>query len=76
MEKQIENALLSKYNYLNIYVSFIDFRKYKIKIILETSVKENIKEIDYIWDVTLKQNVNINTICNIIDNFILSVYRK
>lgn len=76
MELEIEEKLLEKYKHLQINVNYVDLRKYQINVKIKTDTLEYGKEIIYIWDAHYTQDVNINTICNIIDNFILKVYRK
>lgn len=41
-----------------------------------TATEEYKKEIIHIWDAHYTKDVNINTICNMIDNYILKLYRK
>lgn len=76
MELEIEEKLLEKYKHLKINVNYLDLRKYQINVKIKKDTLEYSKEIIYIWDAHYTKDVNINTICNIIDNFILKVYRK
>ena len=72
MELEIEEKLQEKYN-LQIEVKYVDFRKYQINVKMNT---ENKIEIIYVWDAHYTTDVNIDSICKIIDNFILKVFRK
>lgn len=76
MELEIEDKLQEKYKYIEINVNYVDLRKYQINVKIKIDSLEYNKEIIYIWDAHYTQDVNINTICNIIDYFILEVYRK
>ena len=76
MEHEIEDKLEEKYKHLKINVNYVDLRKYEINVKIEIDILEYSEEIIYIWDAHYTKEVNINTICNIIDNFILKVYRK
>lgn len=76
MELEIEEKLLDKYKHLQINVNYVDLRKYQINVKIRIENQEYKKEIIHIWDAHYTRDVNIGTICNIIDNFILKVYRK
>ena len=76
MELEIEDKLQEKYNHIEINVNYVDLRKYKINVKIKIENQEYKKEIIHIWDVHYTKDVNIGTICNQIDNFILDSYRK
>ena len=76
MEEIIEGRLKEKYKHLVINVNLVEWRKYKINIKLKIDSFEYGKEIIYIWNAHYTEYVNIDMIINIIDNFILNVYRK
>ena len=76
MELEIEDKLQEKYEHIKIEVNYVDLRTYQINVKIKVENQEYKKEIIYIWDAHYTKDVNINTICNIIDNFILKVYRK
>lgn len=72
MELEIEE----KYNHIEINVNYVDLRKYQINVKIKIENQEYKKEIIHIWDAHYTKDVNIGTICNQIDNFILGLYRK
>lgn len=76
MELEIEDKLEEKYKHLKINVNYIDLRTYQINVKIKVENQEYKKEIIYIWDAHYTRDVNIGTICNQIDNFILGLYRK
>ena len=76
MEVEIEEKLQEIYKHIQIEVEYIDLRKYKINVKIKIENQEYKKEIIHIWDAHYTKDVNIGTICNQIDNFILSLYRK
>ena len=76
MEVVIEEKLQEIYKHIQIEVEYIDLRKYKINVKIKIENQEYKKEIIHIWDAHYTKDVNIGTICNQIDNFILSLYRK
>lgn len=76
MELKIEDKLQEIYKHIEIEVEYLDLRKYKINVKIKIGNLEYKKEIIHIWDAHYTTDVNINTICDIIDNFILKVYRK
>lgn len=76
MELKIEEKLQELYKHIQIEVEYIDLRKYKINVKIKINNLEYGKEIIHIWDAYYTFDVNINTICNQIDNFILGLYRK
>lgn len=73
MELELEELLQEKYNHLKIEVQYVDLKKYKINV---TMNKDNKIEIIYVWESHYTTDVNINSICKIIDDFIIKVYRK
>lgn len=76
MELEIKDKLQEKYNHIQINVNYLDLRKYKINVKIKINNLEYGKEIIHIWDAYYTFDVNIGTICNQIDNFILGLYRK
>lgn len=76
MELEIEDKLQEKYEHIKIEVNYLDLRTYQINVKIKVENQEYKKEIIYIWDAHYTRDVNIGTICNQIDNFILKVYRK
>ena len=76
MELEIEDKLQEKYNLIEINVNYLDLRKYQINVKIKIENQEYEKEIIHLWDAHYTKDVNIGTICNQIDNFILSLYRK
>lgn len=75
MELEIEDKLQEKYNHIEINVNYLDLRKYQINVKIKIENQEIKKEIIHIWDAHYTREVNIDTICNKIDNFILGLYR-
>lgn len=71
MESEIEEKLQAIYK-LSIDVKYIDLRKYQINVIMNS----NKLEAQYLWDSHYTEDVNIRRICDIIDRFILKVYKK
>lgn len=77
MELEIEDKLQEYYQNCIIEVEFIDFRKYKIKVKIETKTKYLEKTIEYLWDSKLTFKVNIDTIIDIINKkIIIPFYMK
>ena len=76
MELKIEDKLQEIYNHIEIEVEYIDLRKYKINVKIKIGNLEYKKEIIYIWDAYYTFDVNIGTIGNQIDNYILKIFRK
>ena len=76
MELEIEDKLQERYEHITIEVNYLDLRKYQINVKIKIENQEYKKEIIYIWDANYTIDVNIGTICNQIDNFILCLYRK
>lgn len=76
MELEIEDKLQEKYNHIEINVNYLDLRKYQINVKIKIENQEYEKEIIHIWDAHYTKDVNIGTICNQIDNFILDLYIK
>lgn len=71
MESELEEKLQAIYN-LSVDVKYIDLRKYQINVIMNS----NKIEILYLWDAHYTEDENIRRICDIIDRFILKVYKK
>lgn len=76
MELEIEDKLQEIYKHIEIEVEYLDLRKYQINVKIKIENQEYKKEIIHIWDAHYTRDVNIGSICNIIDNFILVLYRK
>ena len=76
MELEIEDKLQELYKHIQIEVEYIDLRKYQINVKIKIEDQEYKKEIIHIWDAYYTFDVNIGTISNKIDNFILDLYRK
>ena len=76
MELEIEDKLQDLYKHIQIEVEYIDLQKYQINVKIKIENQEYKKEIIHIWDAHYTKDVNIGTICNKIDNFILGLYRK
>jgi hypothetical protein len=76
MELEIEDKLQEIYKHIEIEVEYIDLRKYQINVKIKIEDQEYEKEIIYIWDAYYTFDVNIGTICNQIDNYILKIFRK
>lgn len=76
MEVEIEEKLQEIYKHIQIEVEYIDLRKYQINVKIKIENQEYKKEIIHIWDAYYTRDVNIGTICNKIDNFILGLYKK
>lgn len=76
MELEIEDKLQEKYKYIDIEVKYLDLRKYQINVKIKIEDQEYKKEIIHIWDAHYTFDVNIGTICNQIDNYILKIFRK
>ena len=76
MELKIEDKLQEIYKHIEIEVEYLDLRKYQINVKIKIENQEYKKEIIHIWDAYYTIDVNIGTICNQIDNFILGLYRK
>lgn len=77
MELEIEDKLQEYYQNCIIEVEFIDFRKYKILVKIETKNEIFEKSIEYLWDSKLTFKVNIDTIIDIINKkIIIPFYMK
>ena len=76
MELEIEDKLQEIYKNIEIEVEYIDLRKYQINVKIKIEDQEYKKEIIHIWDAYYTFDVNIGTICNQIDNYILKIFRK
>lgn len=76
MELEIEDKLQEKYEHIKIEVNYLDLRKYQINVKIKIENQEYKKEIIHIWDAHYTRDVNIGTICNKIDNFILEIFKK
>lgn len=72
MELEIEDKLQEYYQNCIIEVEFIDSRKYKIIVKIETKKNETfIKPIEYLYDSKLTFKANIDTIIDIINKKII-----
>ena len=77
MELEIEDKLQEYYQNCIIEVEFIDFRKYKIIVKIETKNETFIKPIEYLYDSKLTFKANIDTIIDIINKkIIIPFYMK
>lgn len=76
MELEIEDKLQERYEHITIEVNYLDLRKYQINVKIRIENQEYKKEIIHIWDANYTKDVNICTICNQINNFIIGLYRK
>ena len=77
MELEIEDKLQEYYKNCIIEVEFVDFRKYKIIVRIETKNETFMKTIDYLWDSKLTFKTNIDTIIDIINKkIIIPFYMK
>lgn len=77
MELEIEDKLQEYYQNCIIEVEFIDFRKYKILVKIETKKEIFGKTLEYLWDSKLTFKANIDTIINIINKkIIIPFYMK
>ena len=77
MELEIEDKLQEYYQNCIIEVEFIDFRKYKIIVKIETKNETFMKLIDYLYDNKLTFKANIDTIIDIINKkIIIPFYMK
>lgn len=76
MELEIEEILQEIYKHIQIEVEYIDLRKYKINVKIKIDSLEYGKEIIHIWDAHYTKDVNIGTICNQIDNYIIKIFRR
>lgn len=76
MELEIEDKLQEIYKHIEIEVEYLDLQKYQINVKIKIEDQEYKKEIIYIWDAYYTFDVNIGTICNQIDNYILKIFRK
>jgi hypothetical protein len=72
MEEQIKEELEKIYKNFKIKVEFVDFRKYKI--ILEIDTKKC--EFEYTYNVNFTKDYNISIICYNIDKKILQYFKK
>ena len=70
----MELEIKERYNHIEINVNYLDLRKYQINVTINNS--DNKLEIIYLWDVHQTQDENINAIIDIIDRFILKIYKK
>lgn len=76
MDLKIEEKLQELYKHIEIEVEYIDFLKCKINVKIKIGNLEYSKEIIHIWDTYYTFDINIGTICNQIDNYILKIFRK
>lgn len=77
MELEIEDKLQEYYQNCIIEVEFIEFRKYKILVKIETKNEIFGKTIEYLWDSKLTFKANIDTIIDIINKkIIIPFYMK
>ena len=77
MELEIEDKLQEYYQNCIIEVEFIEFRKYKILVKIETKNEILEKPIEYLWDSKLTFKANIDTIIDIINKkIIIPFYMK
>ena len=77
MELEIEDKLQEYYKNCIIEVEFIEFRKYKIIVKIETKNETFIKPIEYLYDSKLTFKANIDTIIDIINKkIIIPFYMK
>lgn len=77
MELEIEDKLQEYYQNCIIEVEFIEFRKYKIIVKIETKNEIFEKTIEYLWDSKLIFKANIDTIIDIINKkIIIPFYMK
>ena len=77
MELEIEDKLQEYYQNCIIEVEFLDFRKYKIIVKIETKNETFMKTIKYIRDSKLTFKANIDTIIDIINKkIIIPFYMK
>lgn len=77
MELEIEDKLEEYYQNCIIEVEFIEFRKYKILVKIETKSETFMKTIEYLWDSKLTFKVNIDTLIDIINKkIIIPFYMK
>ena len=72
MEQEILEELEKIYKNFKIEVEFIDFRKYKIIIEIDT----NKCEFEYVYNVNFTKDYNISIICYNIDKQIIKYYKK
>lgn len=73
MEEQIKEELEKIYKDCKIFVDFIDFRKYKIRVIID---RQKEFEIEYKWNVNFTKDYNISIILYNIDKRIINLYKK
>jgi len=73
MEEQIKEELEKVYKDCKIFVDFIDFRKYKIRVIID---RQKEFEIEYKWNVNFTKDYNISIILYNIDKRIINLYKK
>lgn len=73
MEEQIKEELEKIYKDCKIFVDFIDFRKYKIRVIID---RQKEFEIEYKWNVNFTKDYNISIISYNIDKRIINLYKK
>lgn len=76
MEDKIEERLKKKYNYCKISVKYEDLRKYSIDVTIMVGDFQFKKTLYHTWDAYFTFDVNVGAIENMIDNFILKIYRK
>ena len=73
MEEQIKEELEKIYKDCKIFVDFIDFRKYKIRVIID---RQKEFEIEYVWNVNFTKDYNISIILYNIDKRIINLYKQ
>lgn len=71
MELEIEDKLQEYYKNCIIEVEFVDFRKYKIIVKIETKNEIFVKTLEYLWDSKLTFKANVDTIIDIINKKII-----
>ena len=77
MELEIEDKLQEYYQNCIIEVEFLDFRKYKIMVKIETKNEIFVKTIEYLYDSKLTFKENIDKIIDIINKkIIIPFYMK
>ena len=77
MELEIEDKLQEYYQNCIIEVEFLDFRKYKIMVKIETKNEIFAKTLEYLYDSKLTFKANIDTIIDMINKkIIIPFYMK
>ena len=73
MEEQIKEELEKIYKDCKIFVDFIDFRKYKIRVIID---RQKEFEIEYKWNVNFTKDYTLSIILYNIDKRIINLYKR